>query len=368
MDRIAWIKNDPINTTPARIIYALRREDDECLLLDAVTVEDIEGYADEIMELDALVSPYSRLEIRMRAMLKVMKRAPSTVKPISVTVSNPFKKNGVAQVGALFELSDGQTVTIFFHNPDSKPAQLSPTDEMVSWKWLLNKRDITIVVAPENGKDLKLEEVALRVMKLADKNSKAFARANAKKAERAEKIKEQQTQIEELNQSKERLVRAGEVAKQEYEDSLKDLETAKKAATKRKAAAAARAKAKAEEAARKKAEEEARAEEERKAAEEAAKRAAEEAAKKSGMTPAEEVAEPTKQDSEWETDRQFLQTVIDKTVPDVTAYDVLNRTVQIAKRWSDDAEKLATIEAAVQVEQAKVIENANAAMEETQRD
>ncbi|QOJ22956.1 MAG: hypothetical protein HRU78_04260 [Gammaproteobacteria bacterium] len=37
-------------------------------------------------------------------------------------------------------MSDGQTVSIFFHNPDTTPNKLTPADELISWKWLLNKR------------------------------------------------------------------------------------------------------------------------------------------------------------------------------------------------------------------------------------
>jgi len=44
-------------------------------------------------------------------------------------------------------------LTIYFHNPDTTPNKINPNDELVSWKWLLNKKDITIVVAPEQGKD-----------------------------------------------------------------------------------------------------------------------------------------------------------------------------------------------------------------------
>jgi hypothetical protein len=90
------------------------------------------------------------------------------------------------QVAVLFELSDGQTVTVWFHNPDTTPAKLMPLDELISWKWMLNKKDITIVVAPEHGRDLQVREVARRIMKLAERNGPAFAKANAKLAQKIE--------------------------------------------------------------------------------------------------------------------------------------------------------------------------------------
>lgn len=38
---------------------------------------------------------------------------------------------------------------------------------MVSWKWLLNRKDPTVVVAPERGQDLNPRGVACRIMRLA---------------------------------------------------------------------------------------------------------------------------------------------------------------------------------------------------------
>ena len=77
----------------------------------------------------------------------------------------------------LFKLNDGQTITIFFNNPDANPRKLKPTDLLVSWRWLLNRKDVTIVVAPERGQDLDVNIVAQRIMGLAEKNSAAFVKA-----------------------------------------------------------------------------------------------------------------------------------------------------------------------------------------------
>lgn len=125
----------------------------------------------------------------------VMTRAGGAVQPVSIQVSDPFKQRGVANVAVVFELSDGQTISIYFHNPDVTPQKMAPTDEIISWKWMLNKKDITIVVAPERGKDLSVREVARRIMKLAEKNSKGFARANAKRTERMKNIQSLKDEI-----------------------------------------------------------------------------------------------------------------------------------------------------------------------------
>jgi hypothetical protein len=54
----------------------------------------------------------------------------------------------VANVGAIFEMSDSQKITVLFANPDSTPAKLSSDDVLTSWKWMLNKRDVTAILQP----------------------------------------------------------------------------------------------------------------------------------------------------------------------------------------------------------------------------
>lgn len=179
---------NPVGTDLAGLIYALRRTDADGLLLDAVTVADIMEDADAEMALDALVIPLNKLERKMQQMQVIMAGIGEAVKPIAMQITSPFKQRGTTNVAAIFELSDGQTVSIFFHNPDTTPNKLTPDDEMVSWKWLLNKKDVTILVAPEKGRDLNPREVGRRVMRLAEKNSTRFAAANTKKAERMQSI------------------------------------------------------------------------------------------------------------------------------------------------------------------------------------
>lgn len=126
-------------------------------------------------------------------------------------------QRGAAHVAAVFELSDGQTVTIYLHNPDVTPKKIAPSDVPISWRWLLNKKDITIVVAPENGADLNVREVAQRVMRLAEKNSPAFRRANAKRAERMGRIEALKEEISGLEKTLASAQHALEAAKVDAE-------------------------------------------------------------------------------------------------------------------------------------------------------
>ncbi|MGL5226215.1 MAG: hypothetical protein ACRC8Q_13005, partial [Aeromonas sp.] len=198
---LAWNdQGSPVGMSVDQLLYRIRKDDgSDGLIFDSVTLDDI--LSDEGVErfvFDAMVTPFSRLSRKMEQMLKVMNRAVAGLEVTAMQVSDPFRRNGVAQVAAVFELSDGQTVTVYFHNPDSTPSKLAPTDEMVSWKWLLNKKDITIVVAPEKGQDLAVREVSRRIMVLADRNSAAFAKQNSQRAERLQRIQGIKDEIAEL--------------------------------------------------------------------------------------------------------------------------------------------------------------------------
>lgn len=221
MKRTYWnADNTPLETTLDFVLYDIRRDDAaDGLLLDAVTLTDItEDMAGFRLTLDALLSPYNKLETKMNMLEQVMNRAGTEVKVTSRQLSEPFTQNGTANVVALFELSDGQTVSIYFHNPDTTPKKIMPTDELISWKWLLNKKDITIVVAPERGKDLNVRQVATRIMKLAEKNSPAFQRANGKRAERMAQIEGLRTEITQLEGTLKGKLNRIEALKVEVED------------------------------------------------------------------------------------------------------------------------------------------------------
>lgn len=185
LSRVLWDSagNPGSGQTFASILYAIRQHDAaDGLLLDPMSMADLTENA-EVLALDALVTLAGRLKPKMEALLRIMNAAGGDLQALAVQFSEPLRRFGGVHVAALFELSDGQTITAWFHNPDSTPAKLTPADMLVSWKWVLNKKDITIVVAAESGQDLNLREVARRIMRLAAKNSAAFARANAKRTE-----------------------------------------------------------------------------------------------------------------------------------------------------------------------------------------
>ena len=190
MNDIAWDSAaQPLTTSLPNLMYALRRQDSgHDLLLDAVTVADVLEASDGEAVLDALVVPLNRMERKLAQMQVIMRAASKEVRPVAMQVTPPFKQRGTTNVAVIFEMSDGQSVSVYFHNPDTTPNKLTPDDEMVSWKWMLNKKDVTIVVAPERGQDLNPREVARRIMRLVESNSKRFQAVNARRGERMQAI------------------------------------------------------------------------------------------------------------------------------------------------------------------------------------
>ena len=203
MQKIFW--NDE-STTPAialdsagtispismgSLIYRMRENDEHSLMLELPpTWSDIYHDAEAVMTLDALVVSFGKMKRMSEFLNSQMVRAGKSRKDGNgneLTVSSfavgdkPVKQAGTTNIICQYRLNDGQAVTVYFHNPDSKPNQLAATDDMVAWKWLLNRKDITIAVAPERGKDLNIKTVASRIMAIAEKNSPAFIKANEKK-------------------------------------------------------------------------------------------------------------------------------------------------------------------------------------------
>ncbi|MDO4440578.1 MAG: hypothetical protein Q4B81_00160 [Moraxella sp.] len=159
---------------------------------------DLKEMMDGATELgfDAIVESYNRLDLFKERLFSAMAKAPQDeLKVANVTMTKPFKRQGVANVAVVFELSDGQSISIWFHNPDANPAKLRATDTMASWKWLLNARDVTAALSPPNGENVQLPTLARRMMLLAAKNTKRFAAAQKKKRENQARLQAAEDEV-----------------------------------------------------------------------------------------------------------------------------------------------------------------------------
>lgn len=142
---------------------------------------------------DALIENKGRLHILCDRLFSAMARsAVGDVKVISRTQTKEFKRGGVMNIAFVFELSDGQAISIWFHSPDNTPAKLLPQDVMISWKWMLNKRDVTAILSPKSGDNVALPALASRMLRLAAKNSKRFASTQARAIKAAEELEQAQ--------------------------------------------------------------------------------------------------------------------------------------------------------------------------------
>lgn len=193
----------PINTTLDTVLADIRNDDVHSgLIYEPLSMHDI---LDNAAFLDAIVVKNVQLNSKMLAMKRVMNNAMNDpklkVKEGSPQISDPFTKFGTANIAALFELEGGQTISVFFHNPDTTPRKITGEDMLISYKFLLNKKDVTIVVAPERGQDIDVRQVAVRILKLAEKNQAAFERRNIKRTEQLQRVAELKRQIEEKQQA-----------------------------------------------------------------------------------------------------------------------------------------------------------------------
>lgn len=153
-------------------------------LLEKVTPKDVVSMlVDEqcqFMMYDAMILKYSQLDLAVKKIAEALKQSDTEEFFVKeVTPIEPFKRQGVVNVGAIFEMSDTQTITVLFNNPDTTPAKLTSTDVITSWKWILNKRDVTAVLQPRAVDAKKYPMIANRMYQLLAKNHARFKRAQA---------------------------------------------------------------------------------------------------------------------------------------------------------------------------------------------
>ena len=193
VDKILWSGDSPRALTFDAVLYQIRRRDADGLIFDAVTEGEVLQDADEVLTLDAMTSPYQQLPNRAQLLMNMMNRV-GDPQATGFTITKPYRVRGVINVAVIYSLADGQTITVYFHTGGSN-IRVQPDDELISWRWALNKLDVTIAVAPEQGIELDLRTVARRIMQLAIKNSPTFAKQNAKKAETLASIEALKGQI-----------------------------------------------------------------------------------------------------------------------------------------------------------------------------
>ncbi len=161
------------------------------LLLECASFDEVDSFynpGDMMDENDRLttaemileavrVKAFSRTAQTMAALTRAMNKQ-MTEKGFTMgdaIIGKPKKSGLFATVTVQLPVSDGQTISIIFHSPDNNKMKIAADDEILAFRWLLNKRDITVAVSPEGEEDVSLEEVGKRVAMLVEKNATRFA-------------------------------------------------------------------------------------------------------------------------------------------------------------------------------------------------
>ncbi|ENV36876.1 hypothetical protein F959_01683 [Acinetobacter venetianus RAG-1 = CIP 110063] len=189
----------------ANLLLDMQLHDDQSGLLSSFDglpflLESIDA---EYADFDSIIVEYQYLDKLMNMLHKAMQTASKGgVKVLKVDQSDkPFRHKKVLNVAVSYDFEDGQTITILFHHPDRDAKRIAPHDTLLSWKILMNNRDVTGVVQPNQGEGIALPVLAGRVAKLINQNSARFKRTQAKKAESAKALADaEQRIIEKQNQ------------------------------------------------------------------------------------------------------------------------------------------------------------------------
>ena len=148
----------------------------ECASFEAMDTEYNGGeFLDEDIYEAVTVRRFSQTDSRMKALSRVFsKHLLDGIVPEAAIIGKPRKTGLFANVTAQIPFSDGQVISIVFHSPDGNAKRIGPDDEIIAYRWIMNKRDITHVVSPEGEGEVSLEEVGKRIAQLVGKNSARF--------------------------------------------------------------------------------------------------------------------------------------------------------------------------------------------------
>ena len=190
---------------------------DAKLVTESIEFADVDSYYNPGIEeipydyiLEAIVvDKFSKTEHRMRAVVRTLNKHLAgndrDIKALDPIVGQPKKAGSYAYVTVQLPFSDGQVVSVVFHAPEGDKRKIAPNDTIIAFRWLLNRRDITHVVAPEDGSEVSLETIAKRVSQLVVNNSERFERTQKESAEQRQKIEILKSEVKEAEKKQEQM-------------------------------------------------------------------------------------------------------------------------------------------------------------------
>lgn len=209
----------------------LAMSDKEGLLLEAPSLEDVEitYLGEELLSpeigamFEAITTKRIRLAQTMRAFVRVLNRGLNGTdiragadeagvdtdgkNTVSGAIIGKVRKvAGVPVMTALIPLSDGQTTSIIFHSPTADSPRIKNDDLLVAFQFLLNKRDVTHVVAPIGGRDVMLNQVCQVLSNLIERNSGKFKKAQEKQVKLRSDIQSLEDEADKLEEERSALI------------------------------------------------------------------------------------------------------------------------------------------------------------------
>lgn len=179
----------------------LMKGDSADKMLESVTIDEVDHnyLGDEIIHVsqnamfEAITSERIRLSQTMRAFIRSLNRgmngtgltAGTNDADVDDAGSNTIggaiigkvrRVNNIPLMTAQIPLSDGQSISLIFHSPTAESGRIKNNDMLVAFRFLLNKRDVTHIVAPIGGKDVSLQQVSQALANLVERNSAKFTK------------------------------------------------------------------------------------------------------------------------------------------------------------------------------------------------
>jgi hypothetical protein len=119
----------------------------ENLICESPTFEEIDSlYNPGEMILEAIiVKAFAQTPKRMAALARALNRhmEDDGISVLEPVIGRPKKSGMFSTVTVELPLSDGQKIFIVFHSPDNDAKKITASDEIIAFRWILNKRDIT---------------------------------------------------------------------------------------------------------------------------------------------------------------------------------------------------------------------------------
>ncbi|WP_168174367.1 head protein [Tatumella sp. OPLPL6] len=229
---------------------AVEEDDSEGLLLEPVTLEEVEhvylGHCEVIpgdsAMFEAISTQRQQLATTMRAFTRVLnsglngtgisggvENAPGGDDSGTVVGGAQIGKvrriAGVPVMAAKIPLSDGQSTSIIFHSPTSNGKTIVNSDLLVAFQFLINKRDVTHVVAPIGGKDVSLAQVAQALSNLIEKNSGKFKKQQAMQQKMKQDTDAYQNEADKLENDRANLLQQFNDAQKQVDDTASQVST-----------------------------------------------------------------------------------------------------------------------------------------------